>query len=349
MNIKIQRLEPAGAQAWDAYVSKHPHGSPFHLSAWGRTLESTFGFRPENLAAIGPDGAITGVLPLYEVDNFMTGRVLISSPFAVYGGILADSPEVRDAIAREARRIGEERGVQYIELRNTDASQVTSEVTGATPVDRYVTFTQDVKPMTDEELLATVHKKTRNMVRKALKSPFSTRVTGSLDTFYALMCNNYRRLGTPIFPRSFFETMKANFGSMVDVREILVNEDVAAAAYNFLYNGSMHTYYAASSPDFLNLAPNNYMYFDFLRWAGNNGLHVFDFGRSKKESGTFEFKRHWGTVVRELPYEVVLVRRKDPPNFSPKNPKFEMAIAVWQKLPLFVTNLLGPRLIRLFP
>lgn len=345
MSIQIQRLQPAAAPAWDSYVSKHPHGSPFHLTAWGRTLESVFRFRPENLVATGPGGAITGVLPLYEVDNFMTGRVLISSPFAVYGGILADSDEVRDAIAREARRIGEERNVQYIELRNTDPSQVT----GATPVDRYVTFTQDVKPMTDEELLATVHKKTRNMVRKALKSPFSTRMTESLDTFYALMCNNYRRLGTPIFPRSFFETMKKNFGPMVDVREILVNEDVAAAAYNFLYNGSMHTYYAASSPAFLNLAPNNYMYFDFLRWAGNNGLHVFDFGRSKKESGTYEFKRHWGTVVRELPYEVMLIRRQDPPNFSPKNPKFEMAIAVWQKLPLLVTNLLGPRLIRLFP
>jgi hypothetical protein len=112
----------------------------------------------------------------------------------------------------------------------------------------------------------------------------------------------------------------------------------------------MHTYYAASDPAFSDHAPNDYMYFEFLRYASQNGYHTFDFGRSKRETGTFEFKRLWGaTEMRPLPYEVLLVRRRDPPNFSPKNPKFGMAIKVWQKLPLAVTTTLGPRLIRLFP
>jgi hypothetical protein len=63
----------------------------------------------------------------------------------------------------------------------------------------------------------------------------------------------------------------------------------------------------------------------------------------------FEFKRHWNTTQRELPYEMILVRRKDLPNFSPANPKFELAIQIWRRLPLFLTRLAGPRLIRLFP
>lgn len=340
----IQRFGAASSREWDAYVDRHPHGTPFHLRAWGRTIGEVFGFASECLVAWS-GGNITGVLPLYEVDNFMTGRVLISSPFAMYGGILADSPEVRDALAAEARRVGEGKRVQYIELRNTHPDQCV----GAIPIDRYVTFTQPVSPMTDDQLLATVHKKTRNMVRKSLKSPFATRVAGSLDSFYQLMCENYRRLGTPIFPKRFFELLARNYGPSVEVREIEVEGKVAAAALNFLYRGSMHTYYAASSFALRELSPNNYMYFDFLRWAGNNGYTVFDFGRSKKDSGTFEFKRHWGTTLAELPYEVMLIGRADPPNFSPKNPKFEMAIRVWRKLPLPVANFLGPRLIRLFP
>ncbi len=345
MPIRIERINTAASAEWDSYVDAHAGGTPFHLTAWGKTLREVFGYTDRSMAARGTDGRIEGVLPLFEVDNFMTGRVLISSPFAVYGGILADSSEVLDALGAEARRLGEERGAQYIELRNCREEQRI----GATPVDRYATFVQHVSPMTDEELLATVSKKTRNMVRKALKSPFSARPAASMDTFYALMCHNYRRLGTPIFPRRFFDSLARNYGAAVDLREILVEDKVAAAAFNFLYKGSMHTYYAASAPEFLNLAPNNFMYFEFLRWSGQNGFQEFDFGRSKKESGTWEFKRHWGTTIRELPYEVVLIRRKDPPNFSPKNPKFEAVIAVWQRLPLFVTKLLGPRLIGLFP
>jgi hypothetical protein len=91
------------------------------------------------------------------------------------------------------------------------------------------------------------------------------------------------------------------------------------------------------------------MYFDHLRWAGANGFTLFDFGRCKRGTGVFEFKRHWNTTMHELPYEVVLIRRKEVPNFSPTNPRFEAAIRLWRLLPLWITRLIGPKVIRLFP
>lgn len=342
--IHVSQLEQSKYADWDRYVTAHRQGTPFHLTAWRRVLEESFGYEPRYLCATS-GGALCGVMPLFLVNTPLTGKVLISSPFAVYGGILADNTDARDAIGAELRKMAEAEAVQYAEIRNAWPEQQL----GYFAIDRYVTFTQPVHPMTDDELMASVSKKTRNMVRKSLKNPYSTRVTPSLDTFYRLMSANYRRLGTPVFPRGFFERIPKYFGPIVDIREIMLEDRVAAASMNFYFNGSMHTYYAASDQDLLAQAPNNYMYFDFLRWAGQNGLSEFDFGRSKKDTGTFEFKRHWGTTMRELPYEVLLVKRKDPPNFSPKNPKFEMAIKVWQKLPLAVTNLLGPRLIRMFP
>jgi len=344
MAISIERAEGAQEPEWDSFVRDHPRGTPFHLTAWKRVIEETFDYEPRYLCA-RDKGKIRGLLPLFLVDTVLTGKVLISSPFAVYGGVLAGCDEVREALGAELRRLAEAENVQYAELRNAWPEQCL----GYTPVDRYVTFTQPVSPVSDEDLLAALSKKTRNMVRKSLKSPFSTRETTSLDHFYRLLANNYRRLGTPVFPRQFFERMCRYFGPVVDLREILLDGEVAAAALNFHFRGSMHTYYAASDPAFLAQAPNNYMYFEFLRWAGQQEYSEFDFGRSKKETGTFEFKRHWGTVMRELPYEVLLVRRKDPPNFSPKNPKFDLAIKVWRLLPVGITRMLGPRLIRLFP
>jgi lipid II:glycine glycyltransferase (peptidoglycan interpeptide bridge formation enzyme) len=136
---------------------------------------------------------------------------------------------------------------------------------------------------------------------------------------------------------------------MVDVREVWLDGTPMAASLNFLYRGDMHIYYAAADTAYNALGPNTFMYFDHLRWAGDNGLTTFDFGRCKRGTGVFEFKRHWNTTMRELPYEMVLVRRKELPNFSPANPRFGLAIRLWQMVPLWLTRLLGPRLIRLFP
>jgi FemAB-related protein (PEP-CTERM system-associated) len=342
--IQIRPLTLEEYAKWDEFVRQHPQGSEFHLTAWKKTIEEIFGYR-SCCALATEDTAVRGVLPLFCVQNLIVGKVLISSPFAVYGGILADSPESREALYEYVRNLGKELKVGHIDLRNAYPEQCL----GMPNVSRYVTFTRPV-PSTEEELLGSIHKKTRNMVRKALKSPFSTRrQTDDYQAFEDLHSKNLRRLGTPNFPASLFPALLKNFAGMIDIREVVLEDRVVAASMNFYFRERMHTYYAASDGRYLHLAPNDYMYFDQLRWAGTNGYRTYDFGRSKLSTGTFEFKRHWGGIVRELPYEVLLVNRKDMPNYSPTNPKFHIAIKVWQNLPLSVTRALGPSLVRLFP
>lgn len=327
---------------WDGLALAHPQGSPFHLIAWKRTIEQVFGYEPHYLMALRGQ-EVEGILPLFLVRNFLMGRALISSPFAVYGGVLANSAEAREALGERVRQLGNELGVQHIELRNAYADQCV-----ATPnVSRYVTFTYDIGPKEDDMLRA-MDASTRNKVRKSQKQPFASRIVRNPENFERLYSKNLRRLGTPAFPREHFTALMNHFGPMVDVREIVVGDKVVAASFNFIFRDQMHIYYSASDPGYNHLAANNYMYWDHLLWARRNG-YVFDFGRSKKDTGVFEFKRHWGATMRELPYEMLLVKRKELPNFSPTNPKFQLAIRVWQRLPLPVTRMLGPQLVRLFP
>jgi FemAB-related protein (PEP-CTERM system-associated) len=331
-------------ERWDRFVLDHPHGSPFHLIAWRDTMVESFSYRPLYLLAES-GGSIHGVLPVFLVRNPIIGKFLISSPFAVYGGILADSEQSRRALYNQVRQIGEDFGVQYIELRNAWPEQCV----GTPNVSRYATFIQDLVPE-EELLLDSLPKKTRNMVRKSLKQPFSVRYgVRNPGHFDALHSRNMRRLGTPSFPRRYFARLLANFGEMADIREVWLERNLMAVSLNFFFRGQMHTYHAASDTDYNSLAPNTFMYFDHLRWAGQNGFQSFDFGRSKRGTGPWEFKHHWNTVMRELPYEIVLIRRKSLPNFSPANPRFSLAIRLWQWLPLSLTRILGPRVIRLFP
>lgn len=343
--MEIRPLKPDDREAWDAFVQAHAHGSPFHLIAWKKTMEDVFGYSARYLIAV-EGNCVRGVLPLFLVKNVIMGKVLISSPFAVYGGILADCAEAKQAIGEQALKLGAELGVEYIDLRNAQLEQVLYE----SNVTRYVTFTREVTPDEDAILGELTFKKRRNTVRKALKNNFSIRIQHTdFRAFEDLHSRTLRRLGTPNFPPRLFRTLLENFKGSIDIREVVLEDKVVAASMNFFFRDQMHTYYAASNPQYLSLVPNDFMYYEHLRWAGSHGYRTFDFGRSKLGTGTAEYKRYWGATMRELPYEMLLVNRKQMPNYSPQNPKFQLAIKIWQQLPLPLTRALGPHLVKLFP
>lgn len=344
MPVTVLPLSPDTYAKWDEFVEAHTLGTPFHLVAWKKTLESVFGYESRCLVALRNE-TVEGILPLFFVQNFLRGKLLISSPFAVYGGILAKSEEAHAALATGAADLARNLDVEYLEFRNAHPEQRV----GWNPVTRYVTFTKPLTPIAGDAFVQSLPKKTRNLVRKALKSQYTSRVTRDWRTFESLYSKNLRRLGTPSFPAKLFPTLLANFGDIVDIREVLLDNKVVAVSFNFLFHGEMHTYYAASDQDALQFAPNMFLYYDHLVWAGQNAIHTFDFGRSKRNTGTCDFKSQWDTVMRELPYEILLVKRKDMPDFSPVNPKFSLPIKIWQKLPLPVTRIVGPHLNRLFP
>jgi FemAB-related protein (PEP-CTERM system-associated) len=330
--------------AWDSFVLSHPHGGPFHLIAWKESIEQTFGYRPVYLLAT-IDDRVAGVLPLFLVKNIIAGKRLISSPFAVYGGILAESEEARTALLSRAKSLGDQLGVQDIELRNAWEGQSS----GLPRITRYVTFTQEIGP-DEAAVLNGIPRKTRAAVRKSLKEDLSSRSTNSeWTTFEDLYSRNLGRLGTPCFPARHFVTLLEKFRGMADIREVSLNGAVVAAVLTFYFRDQVLPYYGASDPKYNAVAPNNYMYYDLMRWGGQNGYHIYDFGRSKKVKGSYDFKAHWGMVERELPYEICLIKGKKLPNYSPANPIFRLPILLWKRLPFALAKILGPHLIRFVP
>ena len=213
-----------------------------------------------------------------------------------------------------------------------------------------MTFTQEV-PADESRILETIPRKTRYMVRKALKEEYScTRQEQDFTAFEDLYSKSLRKLGTPSFPKKHFERILANFKGMVDIREFVLNGQVASAVLTFYFRDQVMPYYGASDPAFNAQAPNNYMYFDLMRWAAQNGYRTYDFGRSKKVgSGSYDFKAHWGMVERELPYEIILMKGTKLPNCSPTNSRLQGLIKIWQRLPLKVTRAIGPYFLRLVP
>ena len=345
--MQVRFFTGADASRWDDFVRRHPHGSPFHLTGWKSAMEATFGYEPKYLLA-EDNGQLVAVLPLFLISNFLAGRILLSTPFAVYGGVLASSPEALLAVQQELERLGRELRVDYTELRNAWPDQCL----GYAPVSRYVTFTQEL-PSTEEEILETIPRKTRRMVRKSLEHAFKVRLTRKTGDFERLYLTNLRKLGTPAFPHKHFENLLKFLGEDVNVCEVVLDDQVVAAVMTIYFRDQVLPYYGAADSAMNAFSPTSFMYFDQMRRSAASGYKIYDFGRSKKDderdAGSYGFKIHWGMVERQLPYEILLGRRKELPNLTPKNPKFRWAMDLWRKAPLPVTKALGPLFIRMVP
>ena len=341
----VRSLKESDYREWDEFVLRHPIGTPFHLTSWRQSIEATFGYTPYYLMAMKA-GRVTGVLPLFLIKNLFVGRALISSPFAVYGGVLADSDEAKTALRDAVKSLGKRLAVQYVELRNANTEQCL----GFSKWLRYVTFTQEIG-RDKAAILKGIPRKVRYMVRKSCGAGFFVhRQSSDITALMDLYSRNVRRLGTPVLPEKHFVQLLRHFKGSVDIREITLGDKVVAAVLTFYFRDQILPYYGASDPGFNDLAPNNFMYYHLMEWGAENGYTLFDFGRSKKSvAGSYDFKAHWGMVERVLPYEMLLVRRKELPNFSPVNPVFRPPMKIWSLLPLALTRKLGPKIVKLFP
>ncbi|WP_374661016.1 FemAB family XrtA/PEP-CTERM system-associated protein [Inhella sp.] len=342
LRIGCLRSEDAAAVArWDAYVRAHAEATFFHLAAWQPLIREAFGHRTHFLFAQSATGRIVGVLPLAHVDSLLFGASLCSLPFASYGGVLADDPQVADLLEAHALQLAKDLGVDYLELRHQQAR-----VPGRPQQDLYVTFKLDIPPVLDEAMLC-IPQKRRNMVRKALKLGLQPVVGDSVERFYPVFAENAHQHGTPVLARSFFERLMAAFGREAEI--LSVNDAQGRCISSilcFYFRGEVLAYYAGESRAARNTAANDLKYWSVMQRAKARGCSVFDLGRSKKGTGSFEFKRLWGFQPQQLHYEYELVNASEVPQKNPLNPKYRLVVETWRRLPAVVVGWLGPMLVR---
>jgi FemAB-related protein (PEP-CTERM system-associated) len=151
-----------------------------------------------------------------------------------------------------------------------------------------------------------------------------------------------RNLGTPVFSRRYLETLRDVFGRACDIVTILKGDSAVASVLNFYFRDEVLPYYGGGTQQARAVAGNDFMYWQVMERAREKGCRIFDYGRSKKGTGAYDFKTYWGFEPEPLYYEYYLVKRREMPNLSPTNPKFSKAIELWRKMPLKLTQLVGP-------
>jgi len=347
--LVVETLRPTFEAKWDRYVRQTPGATFFHQLGWRWLVERVFGHRAHYLMARRGD-RVTGVLPMFELKSRLFGHSLVSIPFAIGGGIAADDLQTEQLLLDQARRLADDRGVDYLELRSERA--VSDELVTK---DLYVTFRADLAEG-EEALLKRMDRKRRQMMTYVGKpeAGFEHRVAGieELPLFYDLFCQSMRHHGTPVYPRLFLHEILDRHPADTNLFFVHHQGRPVAGVLNLMWHDVIMPFYAGADR---NRGPrgargvDDYLYLSIMRWGREHGFRTFDFGRSKRGTGAHAFKARWGMEEVPLAYQYHLVKARELPNVSPANPKYQALIKVWQKLPLPITRLIGPRVIRSIP
>lgn len=345
MTVSVDLLDDRKVEAWDRFVLHDcPEATFFHRSGWKGVVEKAFSQKAHFLLA-ERDGAICGVLPLIHMKSPLFGNRLVSLSFTVGGGVAAMDDDARAALDQAAVGLMEKLGANYVEYRQPSALH--AEGQGWAPkADLYYTFE---KPILADEAASwkQIPSSQRTVVKKAIEQfKLVDEVDRTPDRFFPIYAETMRDLGTPVFGKKFFRLIMDAFGSDVNCLTVSHQGVPVASSMNFRHRERVMLYFLGNLPAARQLGATNFLIWRLFRRSAGQGLTLFDYGRSKVDTGPYKYKKNWGFQPRAIANEFRMRDGGPIPEVNPTNPKYARVIALWQKLPLPVANLLGPHVIR---
>jgi FemAB-related protein (PEP-CTERM system-associated) len=325
--------------AIDALVAASDDALLFHRPQWSRAVDQGCGAASHYLVSEGKAG-LNGLLPLSEVRSSLFGNSMVSAGFGIGGGIVADDPEVAQALADAAWSLAEAKGCASLELRGGRVpAGPWALVEGV-----YANFARDL-PQSDEAILLSIKKRQRAEVRRALDFGLNFtegKTPADLAAHFGLYAASVRNLGSPVFPPRLFQAMAAEFGDDAHILTVSRGDEKLASVFSFFFKGAVMLYWGGGTDASRKWRASEALYYELMCRAARRGCHRFDYGRSKLGTGAYAFKKNWGFEPSPLTYAVRTADGARPREINPMNPKYRFQIAAWKKLPLPIANRLGP-------
>lgn len=345
-SVLIRPLDTDDERTWWGYVLEHPGGTVFHDPAWSWAVEQAYAHCPCHLGAFLGEHMV-GVLPLFLVKSVFVGKVLVSVPYAAYGGILADSLEVSEMLLVAAADLRERLGCRYVELRHRDPSDLE-----LPELDNYDTFREPL-PGRAEEVLSELPGKARAAARRGLELlGEDAAITGRqhLDAIYELYALTMRRLGLPNYRRGFWGRLAESYGEDFVCLVVRDRERPVAGVVSLVFRDEIVACFSGSTPEGVAKNADSVMYLRLMEYAVRRGLRWFDFNRTRRDDqGAYDFKRYHGFPPTPLHYQFSLAAGTDLPTISPSDRRSGLATWVWRHLPLRLTRWASGRVTRWTP
>lgn len=334
-------VHPVPSDDWDEFVDRFPRRTVYLRSGWTLLASEVFRHRTYFIEARDHAKVLVGVLPIVQQRGLL-GNFSTSVAFFNYGGALAISNDVALQLMSRAQRLAQDLGCSYLELRDVELKDPAWHI-------RHDKVTMLLElPPTEDALSKKLGSKLRSQIKRAERESVTVRHGGAdlVPAFYSVFAQNMRDLGTPVYPRRFFEAAARKFPNNVVIVVIECGGVASAAGFLVLDRGRAEIPWAACLAEAKPLGMNMKLYWEVLRLSVERGCTSFDFGRSTVDSGTYKFKKQWGAQPVPLHWHrwERSPQRGAPSEDGSQGYAMRIATAVWRRLPLPVANALGPLL-----
>ncbi|MBD3308088.1 FemAB family PEP-CTERM system-associated protein [candidate division KSB3 bacterium] len=341
--IQIHRLTH-DYQAWDQYVLANSEASLYHRTGWKRVIEHTFGHATAYLYA-SQHGRIVGILPIVLLKSRLFGTFGVSLPFLNYGGLVAENDAIRRRLLDDAIAWGQQHRAAHLELRHTHPYDL-----GLPTKTSKVLMILDL-PGSPDDLWTSFKSKLRSQIRRPQKEGCTVKFGqwDELDNFYAVFAQKMRDLGTPVHTKRLFQQILQEFPDSARICTVYADAQPVASGFLVGDDARLQIPWAASIRAYDRVGVNMLLYWTILKSACEQDYKQFDFGRSTPHEGTYKFKAQWGATPVQCYWHYWLAPGVDLPELNPQNPKYQQAIRIWQRLPVAVTKIVGPRIVKYLP
>ena len=335
--MTISILNPIEYPSWDSLLETSGQTTFFHTAAWARVLSESYGYKPLYFTILD-GGKLVGLIPVMEIDSFLTGKRGVSLPFTDICHPIADTDETFNRLFDAVTKHGRKAGWKRLELRG--GSRFLRDAPAAV---EHVVHTLDLSP-DEKEVRKRFKPNTLRNIRRAEKEGVSVsrlRSREAVADYYKLHCGTRRAHGLPPQPWVFFEKICQHVISAGQGFVCLAShKGKNIAGLICLHSNNQAIYkFGASERDSLGLRPNNLVMGEAIKWCCRNGIRSFHFGRTEPENeGLLQFKRGWGVAEGRLQYFNYSIKEN---GFVGRSNSAKTSYAFFKLMPLPALRLAG--------
>ncbi len=339
-NLQVLSYDDNWRSLWDDFVRSHPDSCYSHLIAWSRVVSSALGHKPCSLLAIEGQ-QIKGILPAFLAKHWLFGKFLVSAPAANTGGILAVDEYVESLLVQAVKYLAARLNVRYTELRQENHQLPELQADSS-----YVTTLIPLDPDPQVVRQRVSYKIRRDLNRAARDGLLIDRGHEFLEDFYRVYKTRMHQLGSPAFGRSFFIAVCEQFGKNADVVVVRRQGRTVAANIAIHHRDRIYNLFAGAEESAMKSGAISLFCWDQIRRGCLSGMRFYDLGRSTARSSTHHYKSFWHGKDIPLHYSYIPHRCAVIPDKHPDNPHYRLAKNTWKKLPAFITDCLGPKIVK---
>jgi len=343
-NTKLRIASASDKPLWDAYVSQHKNASAYHKFAWLEAVKAAYGHSMLGvIATCANTGQVVGVFPAVLMNIPLLGKQICSLPYCDVGYGLADNDKV----------LNDMHALLVAQMRNVTGKKLEIRGIEKSPLDKTQFENKKVRmllplPESSEILLSSFKSKLRSQIRKAEKNGLTFELGTSnvlVSDFYNVYAQNMRDLGSPVHAEKWFKAIIKSYGQSSLISVVYHDGQPIGGGIIIKSGDNASIPWASTLRDFNRLAPNMLLYWSLLSHCADNGVKVFDFGRSTFEEGTYKFKKQWGAEPQLLNWQSFdknneLIDAKSDAESGSSRVR-EIAESIWRELPLKFTIVTG--------